>query len=347
MFDFSAHVLHAAFHFFTRFLKAQEIFYDPYRLRQTEATRRMAEDMAIRNLAPRTIDSYTTMSIVLPDTSAKCRKTWDPNKFGEFQLWMLHVNESSWSQFNQAVCALRFFYTVTAPREWVVTMIPFGKRQKKLPAVLSPAEVHDLIQCVTHAKHRAVLLTLYAAGLRLSEATHLKLRHIDSQRMQLKIEGAKGGKDRYVPLSPRLLRELRDYWKIFKPSDFLFPGKQPGTPLNGAVIQKACKLAAAQARITKPVTPHTLRHSYATGLLEAGVDLMAISRLLGHSSFLTTMIYLHCRQEHVGRAPSPIDWLPTHQCPRWIDPATQSEQSNEPNGPLIRPDDNPLQPPND
>ncbi len=175
------------------------------------------------------------------------------------------------------------------------------------------------------------MLTLYAAGLRLSEATHLKVKHIDSSRMQLKVEAGKGGKDRYVPLSPRLLTELRTYWASFKPTDFLFPGKTPDTPLNGAVIQKCCKLAAAMARITKPVTPHTLRHSYATGLLEAGVDLMAISKLLGHSSFLTTMIYLHCRQEHLGQTPSPADWLPTRQCPQWIDPTLAKDDQAKSN----------------
>ncbi len=149
--------------------------------------------------------------------------------------------------------------------------------------------------------------------------------------MQLKVEAGKGGKDRYVPLSPRLLTELRTYWASFKPTDFLFPGKTPDTPLNGAVIQKCCKLAAAMARITKPVTPHTLRHSYATGLLEAGVDLMAISKLLGHSSFLTTMIYLHCRQEHLGQTPSPADWLPTRQCPQWIDPTLAKDDQAKSN----------------
>jgi site-specific recombinase XerD len=166
-------------------------------------------------------------------------------------------------------------------------------------------------------------LTLYAAGLRLAEATHLKLPDIDSQRMQLKINGGKGGKDRYVPLSPRLLEELRTYWKLDRPTNYLFPGKTPDVPLSGATIQKACKLAAAQARITKHVTPHTLRHSFATALLEAGVDLMAISKLLGHSSFVTTMIYLHCRRQHLNSAPSPIDWLPVRQCPRWVDPSLQ------------------------
>lgn len=206
-------------------------------------------------------------------------------------------------------------------------MIPFGKPSRTLPTVLSQAEVHDLIQCVTHPKHRTLMLTMYAGGLRIGEATALKLRDIDSERMQIKITYGKGGKQRYVPLSPKLLEELRVYWRACKPTDCLFPGKQPDQPLNSAVIQKAIKLAAAQARMSKNVTSHTLRHSYATGLLDAGVDLMVISRLLGHSSFLTTMVYLHCRQEHLGAAPSPVDWLPVRQCPRWTIPDVTAEQS--------------------
>jgi site-specific recombinase XerD len=183
---------------------------------------------------------------------------------------------------------------------------------------------------VTNPKHRAVLLTLYAAGLRLSEATNLKLPDIDSERMQLRILQAKGRKDRYVPLSPRLLTELRAYWKLERPAQFLFPGKTDQVPLSSATIQKACKLAAASANIKKLVTPHTLRHSFATGLLEAGVDLMAISKLLGHSSFTTTMIYLHCRKQHLGSVPSPIDWLPARQCPRWVDPSLQAPSPESP-----------------
>jgi integrase/recombinase XerD len=218
---------------------------------------------------------------------------------------MIQVNESSWSQFNQAVCALRFLYTFTIKRDWSVQMIPFGKRPKKLPTVLGQDEVHDLIQCVDNPKHRAVLITLYAAGLRLAEATGLKLPDVDSQRMQLKINGGKGGKDRYVPISPRLLEELRTYWKIDRPATIFSLARQPDVPLSGATIQKAVRLATALARINKTVTPHTLRHSYATGLLEAGVDLMAISKLLGHSSFLTTMVYLHCRRQHLGRRAQP------------------------------------------
>ena len=298
----------------------------PYRKRKTEATGPMAHDMQVRGFAERTIDSYTYHVDRFCKHFGKRPEDLGPEQIREFQLWMLNVNESSWSQFNQAVCALRFLYSVTIPRDWVVTMIPYGKRSKKLPTVLSQAEVHDLIQCVTHIKHRTLMLTLYAAGLRIGEATNLKLRDVDSERMQLKVTRGKGDKQRYVPLSPKLLQELRAYWRDCKPNDFLFPGKTPNQPLNSAVIQKACKLAAAQARITKPVTPHTLRHSYATGLLEAGVDLMVISRLLGHSSFLTTMVYLHCRQEHLGSAPSPADWLPVRQCPRWTVPDATDDQ---------------------
>ncbi len=301
----------------------------PYRLRQTPMTQRMAEDMQVRNFATRTIDTYTYHVDRFARHFGKLPEDLGPDQVREFQLWLIQVNEASWSQFNQAVCALRFLYSVTLPRPWAVPMIPFGKRPKRLPTVLGQDEVHDLIQCVEMPKHRLVLLTLYAAGLRLAEATSLRIPDIDSQRMQLKIVGGKGGRDRYVPISPRLLTELRGYWKMTRPSHYLFPGKTPDVPLSSATIQKTCKLAAAQARINKRVTPHTLRHSYATGLLEAGVDLMVISKLLGHRSFLTTMLYLHCRRPHLEQAPSPLDWLPTRQCPRWIDPTTKRAEPHQ------------------
>ena len=310
----------------------------PYKNRLSPITKRMAEDMLVRNLAERTIDSYTYHVDRFARHFGKLPEDLGPEQIREFQLWMIQVNQSSWSQFNQAVCALRFLYSVTLQRPWAVQMIPFGKRPKQLPTVLGQQEVHDLIQCVEMPKHRAVLVTLYAAGLRLAEATHLRIPDIDSERMQLKVVGGKGGRDRYVPISPRLLTELRYYWKAARPSHYLFPGKTADVPLSSATIQKVCKLAAAQARISKRVSPHTLRHSYATGLLEAGVDLMMISKLLGHRSFLTTMIYLHCRQPHLDQAPSPLDWLPTRQCPRWEDPTS---------GPRSGPSPPPANPPQD
>ena len=141
----------------------------------------------------------------------------------------------------------------------------------------------------------------------------------------------KGDKQRLVPLSPRLLQELRSYWKQTRPTQFLFPGKTLDVPLSSATIQKACKMGAALARINKPVSPHTLRHSYATGLLEAGVDLLAIGRLLGHKSFTTTMVYLHVRRTHLDSVPSPLDWLPVRQCPRWVVP-NNPPANNDPPG---------------
>jgi hypothetical protein len=137
--------------------------------------------------------------------------------------------------------------------------------------------------------------------------------------MQIHITNGKGSKERLVPASPRLLEELREYWKLQRPGNYLFPGKTADVPLSGTTVQKACKAAVAKAGITKDVTPHTLRHSYATGMLEAGVDLLTISKLLGHSSFVTTTIYLHVRRQHFDRLPSPIDWLPVRQCPQWAE----------------------------
>ena len=241
----------------------------------------------------------------------------------------------SWSSFNQAVCGLRFLYEVTLHKDWTIRHIPFGKRPKKLPVVLSDEEASRLLECVENPKHRAVLMTCYAAGLRLREATHLKIEHIDGDRQQLHIVAGKGSKERLVPASPRLLEQLRAYWKLRRPSMFLFPGKTYDRPLSSATIQKAMKLAIAQAGIKKDATPHTLRHSWATGMLEAGVDLLTISKILGHASFVTTMIYLHVRRQHFDRTPSPLDWLPVRQCPKWADPTggTPSENSPSENSP--------------
>jgi integrase/recombinase XerD len=302
----------------------------PYNRRITAFTKRMAEDMQLRNLSPRTIDAYTYHVDRFAMRFGKHPEELGPEQVRDFQLWMVNELHSSWSQFNQAVCALKFFYTVTCKRDWVVFHIPYGQRPKTLPVVLSGDEVARIIACITNIKHRTVVLTLYSAGLRISEGLNLRIPDIDSERMTLKINQGKGQKDRYVPISPRLLTELRSYWRAARPSDFFFPGKTDDTSLNPAVVQKALSLATAQAKVNKHVTPHTMRHSYATGLLEAGVDLMAISKLLGHSSFTTTMVYLHCRRQHLDSAPSPIDWLPVRQCPKWIDPNFRDESTPKP-----------------
>jgi site-specific recombinase XerD len=292
----------------------------PYQERSlSPAARRMAEDMLVRNMAQKTIDSYTYHVERFARHSGRPLEELGPEEIRSFQLYLIQERQSSWSAFNQAVCGLRFLYRVTLPRPWVVEQVPFGKRPKRLPSVLGSDEVSQLLACVPVLKHRVVLTTLYAAGLRLTEGTHLRVTDIDSPRMQLNVRLGKGAKQRLVPLSPRLLAELRQYWRQDRPRDYLFPGKTADVPLSSTTIQKACQRAAAMAKIVKPVTPHTLRHSYATGLLEAGVDLLTIGQLLGHKSFMTTMIYLHVRRPHLLSTPSPLDWLPVRQCPRWTE----------------------------
>ncbi|MGB6043171.1 MAG: site-specific integrase [Pirellulales bacterium] len=293
----------------------------PYQNRLTKITRRMAEDMKIRNLAQATIDAYTYHVSKFDDfLGTKRLQDATPEDLRSFQLHLIEDRKVGFSSFNQAVCGLRFLYQVTLPKPWPVAMIPYGKRARTLPTVLGLEEVDALLQCTPNLKHRTFFMTLYAAGLRLAEVSHLTIPDIDSQRMQLKVACGKGNKQRLVPLSPRLLTAMREYWKEYRPTQYLFPGKTPDRPYAATSIQKAIKAAAKKANIKKNVTPHTLRHSYATGLLEAGVDILTISRLLGHASFTTTMIYLHVRRPHLERTPSPLDWLPTRQLPKWEEP---------------------------
>ena len=277
----------------------------------------MVGDMKVRNKAQATIDAYTYHVQRFARFLDKPLEQATPDDIRDFQLYLIEQRRVSWSSFNQAVCGLRFLYTHTHRVPWPVTMVPFGKRPRRLPTVLSSEEVESLLQCTRNLKHRTFLMTLYAAGLRSGEAAQLRIRDIDSRRMQLNVARGKGSKQRLVPLSPRLLQALRRYWKEYRPSDYLFPGKLPDRPYAATSIQKTIKVSARKAGIQKTVTPHILRHSYATGLLEAGVDLLTISRLLGHASFSTTMVYLHVRRPHLASAPSPLDWLPVRQLPGW------------------------------
>lgn len=310
----------------------------PWQNRVTGLTRRMADDMKLRNYSQKTIDAYTYHVGRFAEFLGKSPEQASPEDVRSFQLHLIEVRKVGWSSFNQAVCGLRFLFRTTYPRDWAVSMVPFGKRPKTLPAVLSSDEVISLLSCVRNLKHRTFLLTLYAAGLRLNEAAALTIADVDSQRMQLRIACGKGAKERLVPLSPRLLTALRDYWKEVRSPKYLFPGRTFDVPLSSTTIQKMCKAAVQKAGIRKKVTPHTLRHSYATGLLEAGVDLLTISRLLGHKSFGTTMIYLHVRRTHLGSVPSPLDWLPVKQLPKWAAPAAADASWRSEERPT--PDDN-------
>jgi len=304
----------------------------PYKKRKCKITQRLAEDMLIRNLAEATIDAYTYHVRKFSDFIKKPLERASVEDVRNFQLYLIRERKLAYSSFNQAVCALRFLYTHTICVSWPVTMVPFGKRPKTLPTVLSRHEIDRLIQCTENLKHRTFLMTLYSGGLRFSEAANLQLTDIDPHRMLIRVARGKGNKERLVPLSPRLLKELRIYWLKYKPTRYLFPGKTPDKSYAATSIQKAIKKSAKAAGIKRRVYPHVLRHSYATGLLEAGVDLLTISKLLGHASFITTMIYLHCRREHLHSTPSPLDWLPVQQLPTYQPPpengASQTNQDD-------------------
>ena len=219
------------------------------------------------------------------------------------------------SSVSVATGALRFLYKVTLKRDWAVDEIPMPKRPFKLPVILSREEVMQFLNSVHSIKHRAILVTAYAAGLRISEATHLKVTDIDSQRMMLRVDQGKGRKDRYVMLSPRLLELLRKYWKAMRPTAWLFPGDVPGQPITRSAVGLACHKAHRASGITKPITAHSLRHAFATHLLESGTDVRTIQLLLGHRSLATTSRYLKVATTTVCATASPFDVLPRVEPP--------------------------------
>ena len=272
---------------------------------------RMIEDLRVRNYSERTVETYVMRVAKFAQHFAKSPDLLGPREIRSYQLHLVQVCRSSWSVFNQTVCALRFFYGVCLNRPWSIQQIPFPRQEKKLPVVLSREEIRRLWGAVDNLKHRTLLMTLYAAGLRLSEALQLRVEDIDSQRMALRVRRGKGAKDRYAPLSRTLLQQLREYWRQDRPSGWLFPGRDAGSPLTHSSVQRLCKTAALRAGLGKRVSPHTLRHCLATHLLEAGTDLKTIQVLLGHRSLNTTSVYLHVAVCAPGGKPGAVDLLAT------------------------------------
>jgi len=227
-----------------------------------------------------------------------------------YQLHLTRTRKVSWSTFNTHVCALRFFYGEVLRVDWEIHHIPYQKTGRKLPQILSGVEVCNLFRATPNVKYRTILMTLYGAGLRLSEGLHLRVRDIDSPRMVIRIEQGKGRKDRYVMLSERLLSSLRDYWRQARPpSAWLFCGRPPERPLSRRPVYDAFQRAVEDAGITKKVTIHTLRHSFATHLMERGVSIRVIQRLLGHKSLRSTEIYTHVAGSYLQDTRSPLDDL--------------------------------------
>ncbi len=254
---------------------------------------RMIEDLRIRNYAAKTIEAYIRCTAQFARYFGESPDLLGVEHVRDYQVFLVETKKASWAVFNQTVCALRFLYRVTLRRSDIIEHIPFPKREKRLPVILSTEELTRFFSAVTNLKHRTAVMTMYAAGLRISEALGLWPTDIDSDRMVLRVRQGKGRKDRDVVLSPSLLTAMRDYWIVYRPTKWLFPGKHPDKPLSYATIQRACARAARKAGITKTVKTHSMRHYFATHLLEAGADLRTIQLLLGHAYLQTTAVYLH------------------------------------------------------
>jgi len=271
---------------------------------------RMRDDMRIRNLAPNTQKQYLISVAAFAKYFGKSPDKLVPEDIRTYQIYLLEKKRLDPSSLNVTVSALRFLYCVTLRRDWDIKVIPYARRPRKLPVVLSRQEVTELFQAVRDLKYRTVLMTTYAAGLRVSEVTRLKPTDIDSQRMCIRVEQGKGHKDRYVILSEKLLKHLRRYWADYRPADWLFMDHRKTTHLPISTVQTVCKRAREDAGIKKVVKPHTLRHCFATHLLEAGTDLRTIQVLMGHRSLSTTAIYIHVAVQNLRDVRSPFDILP-------------------------------------
>ncbi len=277
----------------------------------TPLRQRMIEDMQIRNLSVHTQTSYVQQVSLFARHFNKSPELLGPDDIRDYQVYLTNERELATSSILIAISALRFLYKVTLKRNWPFgEVIPAPKKPQRLPIVLSPEEVIQFLDCIASRKHRAILTTCYAAGLRISEAVALTLPAIDSKRMVLRVEQGKGKKDRYVMLSPKLLEILRDWWRVEKSKDWIFPGDIPGRHISKDAVEQACQKAQRLSQIPKPITPHSLRHSFAVHLLESGTDVRTIQLLLGHRSLATTARYLRIATSKVCSTSSPLDLLP-------------------------------------
>ncbi len=289
----------------------------------TPLRQRMTEDMRVRNLAPNTQTSYVQQVSLFARHFNKSPELLGPEEIRTYQLYLTDEKKLAPSSILIAVAALRFVYKVSLKKGWTVEdVIPAPKKPEKLPVVLSPEEVLQFLDCVGSIKHRAILTTCYAAGLRISEAIHLKPIDIDKQRMVIRVEQGKGQKDRYVMLSPKLLEILRNYWRAARPAgEWIFEGDIAAQPINRSSVELACQKARQRSGIRKPITPHSFRHAFAVHLLESGTDIRTIQLLLGHRSLATTARYLRIATSKVCSTSSPLDLLP-----RPVEPAPPTPQ---------------------
>jgi integrase/recombinase XerD len=280
----------------------------------THLRKMMLEELQRRNYAKSTVVAYTS---ALRDFAKYFHKPPDqlgPEHIRQFQLHLLRDRKLAASTVKQRMAAVQFFFVRTLKRAYLREDFPYPKVPRRLPEILSQEEVARLIDSASNLSHRAILMTLYSTGMRRSELVRLKVGDVDSRRMVIHVRQGKGSKDRDVPLSQKLLETLREYWRCVKPETYLFPG-QPGkrgsdVPLTAKAVWHACHGAVRRAGIQKRISPHSLRHSYATHLLESGADLHTIQLLLGHADMRHMTVYLHLSQRHLHAVANPLDGLP-------------------------------------
>jgi integrase/recombinase XerD len=279
----------------------------------TQLRQKMLEELQRRNYSHRTAKTYVRIVRDFAEYFHQPPDKLGPEQIRQYQAHLFQAKKLAPATVSQYVSALRFLFIKTLRRHFLAEYIPFPKSRKRLPTVLSPEEVTRLIDAACNLYHRTLLMTLYSTAARRAELCRLKVQDIDSQRMMIRINQGKGGRDREVPLSPKLLEVLRVYFRWMQPQTFLFPGTVKGVradlPITPNVVWLACRQAAQRAGITKRLSPHSLRHSCASHLLEAGADLRTIQVLLGHSRLEHTLVYLHLSPKHLQAIPNPLDAL--------------------------------------
>jgi site-specific recombinase XerD len=280
----------------------------------THLRKMMLEELERRNYAQSTIDCYLRAVAEFSLHFHRPPNQLGPEHIRQYQAHLFSQRKLAPSTVTQRLAALRFFYIKTLRKPWSIAETPYPKKVQRLPIILSSEEVAQLIDSAVTPFHHILLMALYATGLRRAELARLKITDIDSHRMIIHIQGGKGRKDRDVMLSPKLLEGLRDYWRGLKrkPADWLFPGGRWHTanhPITPRAVWYACQRAAQRAGLQNRVHPHTLRHCFATHLLENGADLRTIQLLLGHHDLKETTIYLHLSRRHLHATASPLDSL--------------------------------------
>jgi len=274
---------------------------------------RMIHQMQVHRLAPKTQEAYLRSIAGLARFYHQPPDRLTPDQIRAYLRHLLVERQLAWSSCNIVIAAMAFFYTKTLGWDALRLKLPARKKSRKLPEVLSPEEVQRLFTAVTNPKHRVLLMTTYAGGLRVSEVVRLRSTDIHSDRMTIRVQQAKGHKDRYTVLSERLLTELRGYWKLYRPQAWLFFGRDRNRPLPVQTAQKIYYLAKLKAGLRHGAGIHTLRHCFATHLLEAGVDPRTIQVLMGHRAISTTMGYLRITRQHLASVRSPFDLLAIFQ----------------------------------